>query len=102
MKAREPFYLVPVWAQLIASPKRAREIHEKLWPEDLMSGRPGVLYSPQPGETLKHRIPKRGAEEAIDGEELSVPAWRKTFSFEGHEAALTDDEVADETELIAA
>ena len=89
----------PVWAQLIVSPKRAREIHEKLWPEDLMSGRPGRLYTPQPGETLQQRIPKRA--EAEDEEQEILPPWRKTFEFTGDEssrqqtagqAALTDDE----------
>jgi hypothetical protein len=81
----------PVWAQLIVSPKRAREIHEKLWPEDEMRGRPGRIYSPQPGETLKQRIPKR-TEEAVEEEEPdAIPAWRKTFEFTGDEDALADE-----------
>src|SRR5258708_8773855 len=82
----KPNSAAPVWAQLIVSPERAREIHEKLWPEDLMRGRPGLLYSPQPGETLKQRIPRRADEPT----EIEVSdAWRVTHEFDGDEKSLT-------------
>lgn len=72
--------------ELIVSPQRAREIHEKLWPEDEMRGRPGVLYTPQPGETLRQRIPKRDSEEPVEIEVSD--AWRVTHEFEGDEESL--------------
>jgi hypothetical protein len=65
-------------------------IHEKLWPEDLMRGRPGLLYSPQPNETLKQLIPRRDAEpvefEVSDG-------WRVTHEFDGESLPAVEEEV---------
>jgi hypothetical protein len=81
--------------ELIVSPERAREIHEKLWPENLMRGRPGVMYTPQPGETLQQRIPRRVDEPP----EIEVcDAWRVTHEFDGNEESLPA--VEEEVELV--
>lgn len=79
--------------ELIVSPARYVEITTKLWPENEMSGRPGILYSPQPGETLEHRIPVRIPDEPA--EVVVGDAWPTTPpEFESSESELVEEELA--------
>jgi hypothetical protein len=80
-------------SELIVSPARYLEITTRLYPESEMSGRPGVLYSPQPGEKLKQRIPGRIQDEPA--EIVVGEAWRVTPpEFEGSESELVEEELA--------
>ncbi len=77
-------------SELIVDEKRAAWILRTYPPEE--TGRPGMLYTPQPGETLRQRIPKRDVEEPVEID--SLPSWRRTTEFFGAEEELEKEEVA--------
>lgn len=84
-------------ASLFATPRRCAEI-ERRQPEALEWGRSLIHW---PDTSPRRKAKTRPIEEE---EPEIVPEWRKTFSFEGQEELLADEElgeVAEETEFVA-
>ena len=72
-------------AALFASPRRCAEI-ERRQPEALERGRP-LFYVP---DASARRSERNHVEEEIESSPQNEP-WRKTFEFDGDEAALADN-----------
>jgi hypothetical protein len=82
-------------ASLFATPKRCAEI-ERRQPEALERGRP-LFYVPDASarRSRRHHVEEEIAPSPQNGRAI----WRKTFEFEGDEAALAE---ADEESLVVA